>query len=99
MYKSEVSPETKPRKILSFCASLGYPVKKIIQHIIKKIDDLSDTVFSLIDVLWRAVNGLERRAKTKVIIEAMEILGSTLSLVGVAFPISNNLKDCFSCGF
>lgn len=87
MDKSEVSPETKLRKIQSFFVCYGYPVKKIIQYIIKKLDDLPDTVVSLIDVLWRAVNGLERRAKKEVIIEAMELLGSTLSLIGIAFPM------------
>lgn len=87
MDKSEVSPETKLRKIHSFLVSYGYPVKKIIQHIIKKLDDLPDTIASVIDVLWRTVNGLERRAKKEVIIKAMELLGSTLSLIGVAFPM------------
>lgn len=38
-----------------------------------------------IDVLWRVVNGLERRVKKEVIIEVMELLGFILSLIGIVF--------------
>lgn len=85
MDKSEVFLEMKFRKIYFFLVFCGYFVKKIIQYIIKKLDDLFDIIVLVIDVLWRIVNGLERRVKKEVIIKVMELLGFILSLIGVVF--------------
>lgn len=82
-----VSPKTKLEKINSFCESFGCDVKKIIQYIIEKLNDLPDKYITLIDILWKSMKGLTARAWKSIIVEAIKILGYVLSFVGLTFPM------------
>lgn len=82
-----VSPKTKLEKICSFCESFGCAVKKIIQYIIQRLNDLPKKYITLIDILWKSIKGLTGGTWKHIIVEAIKILGYILSLVGVAFPM------------
>lgn len=86
--KSSESIKTKLEKIKTFCASSGSRVKdSIIANIIALADDLSDKCALLVDVLWRSIKGLESGDDKYIIIEAINILGQSLGLLGFVFPI------------
>lgn len=85
--KVAMSPKTKLEKIKSFCESFGCAVKKIIQYIIDRLNDLPAKYITLLDTLWKSIEGLTAGTWKSIIVEAMKILGHTLSLVGLAFPI------------
>lgn len=85
--KVAVSPKTKLEKIKSFCESFGCVVKKIIQYIIDRLNDLPAKYITLLDTLWKSIEGLTAGTWKSIIVEAMKILGHILSLVGLAFPI------------
>lgn len=86
--KSSESIKTKLEKIKTFCASSGSRVKdSIIENIIAIADDLSDKCALLVDVLWRSIKGLESGDDKYIIIEAINILGQSLGLLGFVFPI------------
>lgn len=42
---------------------------------------------TLLDTLWKSIEGLTAGTLKSIIVEAMKILGHILSLVGLAFPI------------
>lgn len=86
--KSSESIKTKLEKTKTFCASSGSRVKdSIIANIIALADDLSDKCALLVDVLWRSIKGLESGDDKYIIIEAINILGQSLGLLGFVFPI------------
>lgn len=85
--KVTVSTKTKLEKIKSFCESFGCAVKKIIQYIIDRLNDLPAKYITLLDTLWKSIEGLTAGTWKSIIVEAMKILGHILSLVGLAFPI------------
>lgn len=82
-----VSPKTKLEKICSFCESFGCAVKKIIQYIIERLNDLPEKYITLIDILWKSIKGLTGGSWKHIFVEAIKILGYILSLVGLAFPM------------
>lgn len=85
--KAAVSPKTKLEKISSFCESFGCAVKKIIQYIIERLNDLPEKYITLIDILWKSIKGLTSGTWKDILVEAIKILGYILSLVGLAFPM------------
>lgn len=87
MERNAVSPRTKLLDIMSFCKSYGYAVENHVRNIIEHLDDLPDKLISLIDVFWKAANGLDSNAAKKAIVIIMTLLGSTLKLLGLAFSM------------
>lgn len=53
--KAAATPTTKLEQISSFCESFGCAVKKIIQFIIERLNDLPEKYIKLIDILWKSI--------------------------------------------
>lgn len=97
--KVTVSPKTKLKKInKSFCESFGCAVKKIIQYIIDRLNDLPAKYITLLDTLWNSIEGLSAGTWKSIMVEAMKILGHILSLVNFS-NCSATLTSLTSSGF
>lgn len=82
----------------SFCESFGCAVKKIIQYIIDRLNDLPAKYITLLDTLWNSIEGLSAGTWKSIMVEAMKILGHILSLVNFS-NCSATLTSLTSSGF
>lgn len=89
----------KLKKIIHFCKSFGYADHDNISHCIRAtLDDAPDKVISFIDLIWKVLKGLDGRKRKEVIVEGIQILSSTLSLVGLPIPMMSIASNVFSLG-
>lgn len=95
--KSDSESKNKAGK-KSFCESFGCAVKKIIQYIIDRLNDLPAKYITLLDTLWNSIEGLSARTWKSIMVEAMKILGHILSLVNFS-NCSATLTSLTSSGF
>lgn len=75
----------KLEKISFFCELFGCVVKKIIQYIIEKLNDLLEKYIIFIDILWKLIKGFISGIWKDILVEVMKILGYILFLVGLVF--------------
>lgn len=89
----------KLKKIIHFCKSFGYADHDNISQCIRAtLDDAPDKVISFIDLIWKVLKGLDGRKRKEVIVEGIQILSSTLSLLGLPIPIMSIASNVFSLG-
>lgn len=81
------SLEAKLEQINFFCESEGFSVQKIVLDIKEKLCELPQKALETIDLLWRFGKNLENRNTAYIIVQAIQILGTGLALVGMVFPV------------
>lgn len=91
--------KNKLEKIIHFCKSFGYADNDNISQCIRaELDDAPDKVISFIDLIWKVLKGLDRRKRKEVIVEGIQILSSTLSLLGLHIPMMSIASNVVSLG-
>lgn len=85
--KVVVSLKIKLEKIKFFCEFFGCVVKKIIQYIIDRLNDLFVKYIIFLDILWKFIEGFIVGIWKFIIVEVMKILGYILFFVGLVFLI------------
>lgn len=89
----------KLKKIIHFCKSFGYADHDNISQCIRAtLDDAPDKVISFIDLIWKVLKGLDGRKRKEVIVEGIQILSSTLSLLGLPIPMMSIASNVVSLG-
>lgn len=86
--KKSVSQISKLKEVISVCSKYGHKVEDIVSRI-TEVDNLPDRLHSLIDVLWRSIKGIDTGNQKQIVIETMKVIGSTLSLLGLDFPLTD----------
>uniref|UniRef100_A0A8W8J4B3 Uncharacterized protein n=1 Tax=Magallana gigas TaxID=29159 RepID=A0A8W8J4B3_MAGGI len=97
--KMTENARNKLKKIIHFCKSFGYADHDNISQCIRAtLDDAPDKVISFIDLIWKVLKGLDGRKRKEVIVEGIQILSSTLSLLGLHIPMMSIASNVVSLG-
>lgn len=86
--KKSASQISKLKEVISICSKYGYKVEDIVRRI-TEVDNLPDRLNSLIDVLWRSIKEIDTGNHKQIVIETMKVIGSSLSLLGLDFPLTD----------
>ena len=91
---SSFSTEGKLKEIGNFCAEFGYKVQNLIGNIVENLSKISKNLLSVIDRLWKSIEGLKSEDKKTRFVHFIQILGGVLALIGIAVPPVGIVAKC-----
>ena len=91
---SSVSTEGKLKEIGNFCAEFGCKVQNLIGNIVENLSKISKNLLSVIDRLWKSIEGLKSEDKKTRFVHFIQILGGVLALIGIAVPPVEIVAKC-----
>ena len=91
---TSVSTEGKLKEIGNFCAEFGYKVQNLIGNIVENLSKISKNLLSVIDILWKSIEGLKSQDKKTRFVYFIQILGGVLALIGWVVPPVGLVAKC-----